>query len=829
MPQAPMSFYDTRPAALDEDNPDAFWWPTPPFAAYPQVQMSSNPLPCVLEALSHKKARALLTHFNLRAARLTVQMTRGQKPMIVQFSQFRSLALDEPIKPELSPSDPHADLLAHHPSAPVSVTFADGGVFTGTTVGHVELDQGLFLFPPVDERGTCSRLFIPKPAYKSFNVGEKVGEILVAQSKVTPGQINQVMVEQDELRKRKLGDVLVSSQIISPEQLLQAIDMQAKLPVMRLGESLVALGLITDAQLQDALKQQSLAQGMPLGELLVKKGLITRENLHTALAHKMGYPVVSPGTFPVERDALKAVPFAIAERLELMPLLLRQGRLVVAMEDPTRRPAISELEFTTQTKVVAALAKPGTVLPALALSYRKHGFEVSANARGEQASVDGSTLLSQMQADASDAETNSADDKPIEQSDNQLVRLINTMIIEAHEQGVSDIHIECPSGKEKIRIRFRKDGQLRNYLELPPAYRSALVARIKIMCDLDISERRRAQDGKINFAKYSPQHKLELRVATIPTTNSMEDVVMRLLAASKPLPLDQIGLSPANFDKLSQAVKRPYGMVLCVGPTGSGKTTTLHSALGHINNEGTKIWTAEDPVEITQPGLRQVQVNPKIDWTFAKALKSFLRADPDVIMVGEVRDAETAHMAIEASLTGHLVLSTLHTNSAPETITRLLDMGMDPFNFADSLLAVLAQRLAKRLCKSCKTSTPATQEQIDELLDDFMHAYTEHGMRSRDAVLADWKTRFAVNGQLMHHHSPGCPECDQRGFKGRVGLHELLTVSREQRRLIQKGARAEEIQIQAMKEGMQTLRQDGIEKVLQGLTTLEEVRAMSNN
>lgn len=824
-----MSFYDTQPAALDQSNPDAFWWPTPPFAAYPQVQMSSRSLPCVLEAVSRKKARATLVHFDLRESCIRVQMNSSIKPMTVKFNQFRSLALDEPIRPEMLSADPHADLLAHHPETPVTVSFADGGSFSGSTVGHVELEQGLFLFPPLEERGCTSRLFIPRHAYKSFNLGERVGEILVAQAKVTPVQLNQVIAEQEELRRRKLGDVLVSSQIISPEQLLQAIEMQARLPVMRLGESLVSLGLITDAQLRDALRQQGQAQGTPLGELLVLKGLITRENLHTALAHKMGYPVVNPATFPAERDALKAVPCATAERLGMMPLLLRQGRLVVAMEDPTRRTAISELEFTTQTRVVAALAKPGTVLPALPLAYRKHGLEVSANARGEQASVDGSTLLSQMQADAPEGMEDFELDKPIEQSDNQLVRLINTMIIEAQEQGASDIHIECPAGKEKIRIRFRKDGQLQNYLELPPSYRSALVARIKIMCDLDISERRRAQDGKINFAKYSPQHKLELRVATIPTNNGVEDVVMRLLAASKPLPLDQIGLSPANFSKLSQAVKRPYGMVLCVGPTGSGKTTTLHSALGHINNEGTKIWTAEDPVEITQPGLRQVQVNPKIDWTFAKALKSFLRADPDVIMVGEVRDAETAHMAIEASLTGHLVLSTLHTNSAPETITRLLDMGMDPFNFADSLLAVLAQRLAKRLCKSCKTSAPATMEQIDELLDDFMHAYTEHGMRRREDVLADWTTRFAVNGQLMHTHSPGCPECDQRGFRGRVGLHELLTVSREQRRLIQKGARAEEIQLQALKEGMQTLRQDGIEKVLQGLTTLEEVRAMSNN
>jgi len=824
-----MSFYDTRPATLDEANPNAFWWPTPPFAAYPQVETSSGPMKGMLEGMNQKTTRTLLMHFDLRGGMISVQIARGQKPLNVRFQQFRRLDLDEPIHPEAANSaDPHAALLAHHPVSPFTVKFGDGSVLDGGTIGHVELEQGLFLFPPLGSGGSVTRMFIPRHAYRSYSVGERVGEILVAQASVSAGDLNKVIVEQDKLRHRKLGDVLVSHQIISPEQLIEAIDMQSKLPVMRLGESLVALGMITDDQLRDALHLQSKAQGTPLGELLVNKGLVTRENLQTALAHKMGYPIVDTATFPVERDALKAVSYAMAERLALLPLILRDGRLVVAMEDPTRRAAISELEFATQTKVVAALAKLGTVLNALAPAYRQHGFEVTPSGRAELGPVDGSALLAQMQTETPEP-TEEVDVKAVEQNDNQLVRLINTMIIEAHQQGVSDIHVECPAGKSKIRIRFRKDGQLKNYLELPPNYRAALVARIKIMCDLDISERRRAQDGKINFAKYVPELKLELRVATIPTANGVEDVVMRLLAASKPLPLDNIGLSPRNFEKLSWAVKRPYGMVLCVGPTGSGKTTTLHSALGYINDEGTKIWTAEDPVEITQPGLRQVQVNPKIDWTFAKALKSFLRADPDVIMVGEIRDAETAHMAVEASLTGHMVMSTLHTNSAPETITRLLDMGMDPFNFADSLLAVLAQRLGRRLCKDCKTTTPMTEEQINELLDDFLHVYGDAPIVSRQDLQAEWVRRFGVNGQLMHTHAPGCAQCDNRGFKGRVGFHELLTVSRDLRRMIQKGARAEEIQAQALKEGMQTLRQDGLEKVLQGLTSLDEVRAMSNN
>jgi type II secretory ATPase GspE/PulE/Tfp pilus assembly ATPase PilB-like protein len=349
------------------------------------------------------------------------------------------------------------------------------------------------------------------------------------------------------------------------------------------------------------------------------------------------------------------------------------------------------------------------------------------------------------------------------------------------------------------------------------------------MCDLDISERRKPQDGKINFSRFAPGQKIELRVATIPTHSGCEDVVMRILASARPIPLEKLGLSAYNIKHLKLAMERPYGMVLCVGPTGSGKTTTLHSAMSFINTPERKIWTAEDPIEITQVGLRQVQVNAKIDWTFARALRAFLRADPDVVMVGEIRDRETAQMAVEASLTGHLVLSTLHTNSAPETVTRLLDMGMDPFNFADSLLAVLAQRLVRRLCPSCRVGRQATQEEIDALLRDYLQAAPKEAPAfDRGEVLRGWFERFGNEGRLMHWHSPGCEACGKSGFKGRAGLHELMVMDKDLKQLVQTGKRAEEIQQQAMTTGMRTLRQDGIEKVLMGVCSIEEVRAISN-
>ncbi|HET6598567.1 MAG TPA: ATPase, T2SS/T4P/T4SS family, partial [Burkholderiaceae bacterium] len=586
------------------------------------------------------------------------------------------------------------------------------------------------------------------------------------------------------------------------------------------------------------LAQQQTDRSVPLGELLVRMGMVSREDLQLALARKMGYPLVDVDAFPIEADALRRLDYAVASKLEVVPLLVRDGRLVVALDDPARRRgAVDEVEFSAQMKVVPVLAHSRSIEMVLRTAYEKIGAAANTRFAFDDPAApipfdlnDTDKLVETLEKEGQDRLGND-DDRPIEQSDNSLVRLLNNMIIEAHKDGASDVHIESYPGREKIRVRFRKDGLLRTYLELPHNYRSALIARVKIMCDLDISERRKPQDGKINFAKFSPRHKIELRVATIPTHNGLEDVVMRILdGGAAKLGIEKLGYEDDQKGLFIEAVRKPYGMVLCVGPTGSGKTTTLHSALSHINVPERKIWTAEDPVEITQPGLRQVQINPKIEWTFAKALRAFLRADPDVIMVGEIRDVETAQMAVEASLTGHLVLSTLHTNSAPETVTRLLDMGLDPFNFGDSLLAVLAQRLVRRLCAECRTSQVATPDEIDELVADYLHAFgSEEPLMSRDNVLAGWTQTHSRDGRLMLHHSPGCKACDHTGFKGRAGLHEMMVVTRELRHLIQTGARAEVLQHLAMAQGMRSLRQDGIDKVLAGVTTIEEVRATSNS
>ena len=545
--------------------------------------------------------------------------------------------------------------------------------------------------------------------------------------------------------------------------------------------------------------------------ILIEKYKVPKLEIGKSLAqfHKCPYIEYSDRTI-VDIELLKNLNVDYLKKNHWMPLKRDRTAIEILTDDPGDLDRVADIKRTF----------PGLNIR-FAISLRRDIAQFLGAATGQGSGDTGSTrkldenvsdILGELVSEAQEAAAEDAGGG-LDENDNAIVRLANQIIADAYRQGASDIHVEPYGEKRETLVRFRVDGDCFEYMKIPQSYRRAIVSRLKTMASLDIAERRKPQDGKIKF-KLSESREIELRVATIPTAGYNEDVVMRLLAASEPLPLDKMGFSDRNLSALKEIAAKPYGIILCVGPTGSGKTTTLHSVLGFINTPDIKIWTAEDPVEITQYGLRQVQVQPKINFTFAAAMRAFLRADPDVIMVGEMRDKETAEIGIEASLTGHLVMSTLHTNSAVETVTRLLDMGCDSFSFADAMLGVLAQRLTRRICKDCKEQYVGTAVEYEEIRQGYGPEHWD-------------KLGIPQDNTFRLARGKGCETCNRTGFKGRVALHELLLGSDKLKRMIQTKARTEEMLVAAIEEGMTTLMQDGVQKALLGHTTFKEVKAVA--
>jgi type II secretory ATPase GspE/PulE/Tfp pilus assembly ATPase PilB-like protein len=573
--------------------------------------------------------------------------------------------------------------------------------------------------------------------------------------------------------------------------------------------ALIDKGIVSEKDIEQA-ASNARVNNVAVEKVLIEDFNVPKDEILKSLSAFYSTPPFSwDGDSKIAADLRERVPSEMWKKYNCAPVERRPGVLVIAVEDPqdlTRLDGIRAMTLAPRYDFLIGMKHE--ILAYIAHSY---GEKLDSEITGGEADL--AKIIENLGDGEAEMEEAPKDDIPeIDETDSGIVRLANQLIIEAYARGASDIHVEPDGPKNPCGIRLRIDGDCVKFMEVPGAHRNALVQRLKIMAKLDISEKRKPQDGKIRF-KYS-KGVIELRVATIPTANANEDVVMRILAASKPLPIEKMGFSSYNLDNFKKILQKPYGICLVVGPTGSGKTTTLHSALGFINTEDMKIWTAEDPVEITQKGLRQVQVQPKIDFTFAAAMRSFLRADPDVIMVGEMRDHETAAIGIEASLTGHLVFSTLHTNSAPETITRLLDMDIDPFNFADALLGIMAQRLVRTLCPKCKEGYHPTVQEFNEIVE---------------AYGADYFDRAGVDygPELTLYKPKGCQNCNNSGFKGRMGVHELLVGTDEIKKAVQKRAPIDELRKLAQEQGMRTLLQDALEKMFAGIVDYKQARAIA--
>ena len=734
----------------------------------------------------------------------------AEPPRLLPFSSFRSLYLTRTIDLERIPLSVPPGGLEAQPSRArhrCAIVFKDASTLEAEVVSVLPSKAGLFLFVP-NSADEILRWFIPEEAVANYHIGEPLGQALRDRNAVSGEALEAGLRMQQQLQAAKIGDYLASQGAVTREQLESALMRQETMSDFKLGDVMVQKKLITTEQLDAALASQAANRGKPLGEILVEMGAVTREVIRQVLVEQLGVPSVNLARFQYDPNAIKAVSSDLVHKYLVMPLYRTDTRIAIGIENPLSWKALHELEFFTGLKVDPALAAREDILAAIEQFYGGAADSMQITQLVEKLGIENRAV-------------EKAHEELVTESDNTLVRLVNKMIMDAYDQDASDIHIESMSGDKPSRVRIRIDGVLMPYIDIPTNFRAALVSRIKIMSDLDISERRRPQDGKISFENFGPR-RIELRVVTMPTTNGLEDVVMRILAAPRALSLDQIALPPRSLAELKEIAVRSFGLLFVCGPTGSGKTTTLHSLLSHINTPQRKIWTVEDPIEISQDGLCQVQVNAKLGLSFPEVLRSFLRADPDVIMVGETRDPETARTVIAASLTGHLVLSTMHTNSAVESVVRLLDFGLDPFNFSDALLGIVGQRLVRRLCTACRTPHVASREEIDALA----HEYCRDLSLDPAEIAARWRSRYgSSDGEITLHSPVGCPLCDQSGYKGRMGVYELLVASPAIKAMIQVKATSTEILREAVESGMTTFEQDAIEKVLQGHLDFKQVQA----
>ncbi len=792
-------------------------WPLPSKLRFESAEAEATRLKVEVQLLDGQLIHASMRVGDIPAQGSELKLAHMGREISLPVAAIRTLACANLLL-EASPQKTLAGQVIED-ELPFQASFIDGKTLAGSTLGYLNKQAGgVYLYVKQDDFRFKAQ-WIPRNSLQSIRVDR-------TNNNITSTPPNADLAIAGAIQGSQAQPASIPARTM--QELAALLETARWKPMLPVAEAMLELKLIDSSTLQGLLAEKPGRLREYIDERLAKSESFRLDFEHVR-AYMVKTPEVNVEAFQIETTALAKIPWTLALKHAAVPLGSIAGTLYLASAVPMHRELEDRLTLISGSHVALVWAAKSQIEARIAREIKLQSRTAdkpqpdNSSCGIEGKSQDLLALLASAQeeikVDGGVAPSNAIDER------SSVVLLVKRMITDAYRQKASDIHIEANVEAEPSKIRFRIDGDLEDYLQLPLDLRAAMVSRIKVMSRLDISERRRPQDGKINFGDFSTI-KLELRVAILPTHDNLEDVVMRLLASSKPIPLAQLGFSIRDAEIVKRLSRHPYGLLLACGPTGSGKTTTLHSLLSEINTSSRKIWTAEDPIEITQSGLRQLQVNSKIGLTFAAAMRAFLRADPDVIMIGEVRDEETARVCIEASLTGHLVFSTLHTNGAAESVIRLLDLGMDPLNFGDSLIGIVAQRLVHSLCKQCASTKLLTDREFDELVAEYVAGTAISAEEGRQRLLA--AAAAARPGEAISiREACGCDQCSGRGYKGRMGIYEVLENVGDMKRKIQTRAPTAEIFAEASRAGMRTLRQDAIEKVVAGYIDMQQARTVS--
>lgn len=742
--------------------------------------------PVEAHLLEGTRLRGNLAEFDPARGLVILQPQESTQHIPIPFANLRFLRFMRklPINRGSHPARERGDLVTMpDPEREYSIIFTDGKRIEGRTRGTVTDESGIHLFH-ITGNDHVQRLFVPQTSIKDSRLGPLLGQSIMNSSMTNAQQISVALLDQQQRRVRKIGSYLQDQAAVNTEQLEQALERQTKQSGSsgkKVGELLMEEQLITPDQLHTALDIQRGERNKKLGEILVEMKVLNPEEVYVALSHKLGLPLVKLENFNLDPDVLDLIPEDTARRYLLMPLFLYRNRLVVAMADPTNNEALDMARFITGRNIEPVIAMKDEIIKAINHYY---GTIDSAAAIEELKVVDQRMDEAQKEHERREAERMSQE-KPI-------VRLVNGMIYDGIRRRASDIHVRPL--EHKVDLLYRIDGSMIHIKHFSKALLPAIVSRIKIIGSMDISERRLPQDGRSSMV--IENNVVDLRISIIPTVEG-ESVVIRILNTAQGLKsVNDLGFGERDHSIFTDLLHKSYGILLVTGPTGSGKSTTLYAALQEIRKQDVNIITVENPVEYHLDGIEQIQVNPVTNFTFARALRHILRHDPDVIMIGEIRDQETAKIAIESALTGHLVLSTLHTNDAASAVTRFMEMGIEPYMLSSTLLGVLAQRLVKRNCKHCME-----EEKVDEAI----------------------RRLLKVSDDEVFYRGKGCEHCNQTGYSGRLGVYELLAVNRELQDCIVGGVTANQVHDQAIKDGMITLTENALAQARLRKTSLAEV------